>query len=87
MAIKPLNGEFKPLAKPRLSLRRFVFYFITLAALVLIYFKFSEVRLIKELFARSNYLWLSGIVVLQVISYYFVAFNYRDIFNKHPLAP
>ena len=75
----PNGSKFSPLAKPRLSLRRFLFYFITLAALIVIYLKISEFQLIKEVFLRSNFLWLFSIVIIQVLSYYFTALNYRDI--------
>jgi len=80
------NGEgFTPLAKPRLSLRRFLFYFITLAALIVVYLKISEFQLIKEVFLRSNFLWLFSIVVIQVLSYYFTALNYRDVLRVKDL--
>lgn len=79
------NGEFRPLSKPRISFHKFAFYFITLAALVLIYLKFSEVRLIRDLFLRSNLFWLIGVIVTQVISYYFVALNYRDVLRVKDL--
>lgn len=79
------QGEFKPLSKPRISLHRFAFYFITLAALILIYLKFSEVRLIRDLFLRSNFFWLVGVIVTQVISYYFLALNYRDVLRVKDL--
>ncbi|HEA28654.1 MAG TPA: flippase-like domain-containing protein [Leeuwenhoekiella sp.] len=58
---------------------------MTLAALVLIYLKFSEVRLIRDLFLRSNLFWLIGVIVTQVISYYFVALNYRDVLRVKDL--
>ncbi|MBI2063706.1 MAG: flippase-like domain-containing protein [Candidatus Yanofskybacteria bacterium] len=73
------------LSKPRLNLHRFAFYFITLAALVLIYLKFSEVRLMRDLFLRSNFFWLAGVIITQVISYYFVALNYRDVLRVKDL--
>jgi hypothetical protein len=79
------GGKFSPLAKPRLSLRRFLFYFITLAALILIYLKISEFQLIKEVFLRSNFLWLFSIVVIQIFSYYFTALNYRDVLRVKDL--
>ncbi len=79
------NGEFKPLAKPRISFHKFAFYFITLAALALIYLKFSEVQLIKDLFLRSNIFWLVGVLVTQLISYFFVALNYRDVLRVKDL--
>ena len=80
MSTENSNGsKFSPLARPRLSLRRFLFYFITLAALILIYVKISEFQLIKEVFLRSNFLWLFSIIVVQIFSYYFTALNYRDV--------
>lgn len=66
-------------------MRRFAFYFITLAALVLIYLKFSEVQLIRDIFLRANLVWLSGVILLQVFSYYFVALNYRDVLRVKDL--
>ena len=78
-------SEFQPLSRPRISLSRFAFYFITLAALVLIYLKFSEVKLIKDLFLRSNLFWLIGVIITQVISYYFIALNYRDVLRVKDL--
>lgn len=82
-----LNGvsEFQPLAKPRLGLRRFLFYFITLAALVLIYLKFSELRLLKEVFLRSNLAWLLAIIIVQALSYYSLALNYRNVLRVKDL--
>lgn len=71
--------QFRPLTKPRLRLSRFAFYFITLAALILIYWRFSEVQLIKSIFLRSNYLWLFSILIIQVATYYFAALNARDV--------
>lgn len=79
------NGEFKPSSRPRISLHRFVFYFITLAVLVLIYLQFSEIRLIKEIFLKSNFFWLFSIIILQAFSYYFVALNYRDVLRVKDL--
>src|SRR3989344_3013249 len=78
-------SEFQPLSRPRISLSRFAFYFITLAALVLIYLKFSEVKLIKDLFLRSNLFWLLGVIITQVVSYYCVALNYRDVLRVKDL--
>ena len=81
----PNGSKFSPLAKPRLSLRRFLFYFITLAALIVIYLKISEFQLIKEVFLRSNLLWLFLIIVVQIFSYYFTALNYRDVLKVKDL--
>lgn len=64
---------------PRISLGRFLFYFITLAVLVIIYFRFSEIKLIGSIFAKSNYIWLSAIIIIQLFLYYFQALNYRDV--------
>lgn len=78
-------SEFQPLSRPRISFSRFAFYFITLAVLVLIYLKFSEVQLIKDLFLRSNLFWLVGVIITQTVSYYFVALNYRDVLRVKDL--
>ena len=64
---------------PRISLRQFLFYFITLAVLIVIYLRFSELQFIGSIFAKSNYLWLSAIIIIQLFVYYFQALNYRDI--------
>ena len=64
---------------PKINLRQFLFYFITLAVLIIIYLRFSEIRLIGLLFAKSSFIWLSAIITIQVFVYYFQALNYRDI--------
>lgn len=66
-------------AIPRISWGRFLFYFITLAALVIIYLEFSELKLMGSIFAKSNYLWLSAIIVIQLFVYYFQALNYHHV--------
>ncbi|MEK7151091.1 MAG: lysylphosphatidylglycerol synthase transmembrane domain-containing protein [Patescibacteria group bacterium] len=81
-----MSEPFQPLSRPRISLSRFAFYFITLAAIVLIYLKFSEVQLIRELFLRSNLFWLLGVIVTQAVSYYFIALNYRDVLRVKDLS-
>ncbi len=78
-------AKVEDLIRPRISLRRFLFYFVTLAALVLIYLKFSEIRLLKEVFLRSNLAWLAAIIVTQVLSYYSLALNYRDVLRVKDL--
>ena len=65
--------------RPRLSLKKFLFYFITLGALIVIYIKFSELQLIGSLFARSNIFWLIGIIALAVFSNYAQALNYQKV--------
>jgi len=64
---------------PRIRLKQFFFYFISLAVLIIIYLKFSELKLIGSIFARSSLGWLSAIIVIQLYVYYFQALNYRDI--------
>ncbi|MBI4117418.1 MAG: flippase-like domain-containing protein [Parcubacteria group bacterium] len=59
--------------------RQFFFYFITLAVLIIIYLKFSELRLIGSIFAKSSLGWLTAIIIIQLYVYYFQALNYRDI--------
>lgn len=81
----PNNNGFQPLSRPRLSLHRFIFYFITLAILLVIYLKFSELKLIGDAFGKSYSLWLVGILATQTISYYFVALNYRDVLRVKDL--
>lgn len=71
--------------KPQLRLHRFLFYFITLVALVLLYNKFSDAELIKELFLRSNLFWLIGIIVTQFFSYWSLALNYQDVLQVKDL--
>lgn len=56
-----------------------MFYFITLAVLVIIYLEFSEIKLISSIFAASSIIWLSAIIVVQLFVYYFQALNYRDV--------
>ena len=56
-----------------------MFYFVTLAALALIYLRLAELKLIGSLFVKSNYLWLLAIIAVQVFLYYFQALNYRDV--------
>lgn len=61
------------------SKKRLIFYLATLSVLVVIYAKFSEFVLIKELFLKSNLFWLSGIILTQIFHYYLVTLNYRDV--------
>src|SRR3989344_4563692 len=63
----------------RISYRRLVFYLITIAAIVLVYIKFSELRLIQSFFAGSNWYYLSLVVVIQFFSYLFQAINYQVV--------
>lgn len=71
--------EFLPLSRPQIGLRRLVYYFVTLAVIFMVYLKFSELKLMKDLFLRSNFWWLVGIIVTQFFSYYSLALNYRYV--------
>ena len=74
------NGNiFDILSKPRISFRRFSFYFITLAAIIVVYFKISEFELLKEMFLKSNFSWLPVIIISQILSYFALALNYREV--------
>lgn len=79
------GSDFLSLSKPRLSLRRFGFYFISLTALIIIALKFSEISLLKEVFLKSNIYWLFGIIITQILSYYFLALNYRNVLRVKDL--
>ncbi len=79
------KNNFISLTRPRLSLRRFAFYFITLAALIVIASKFSELKLLKEIFLKSNIYWLVGVIITQFLAYYSVALNYRDVLRVKDL--
>lgn len=74
-----LNNIFKPLARPHISLKRFLFYFATVAILLLIYSKISEFSLLWEIFHRTKLQWLIGITISQLLNYYFLALNYRAV--------
>jgi uncharacterized protein (TIRG00374 family) len=72
-------------ARPHISLRRFLFYFITLAALVLIYLRFSEFELIENAFRRADSFWIISAALAQLGTYYFIALNYRDVLKVKDL--
>jgi uncharacterized protein (TIRG00374 family) len=72
-----INNSFN--LTPRFDLRQFLFYLITLAGLIIVYFKFSELKLIGFIFAASSLKWLAAIIVIQLFVYYFQALNYRDV--------
>ena len=68
-------------ALPRLkfNLSRVIFYLVTFVALVLVYAKFSEFRLLLAIFEKANLWWLVGIALTQLLFYYFLTLNYRDV--------
>lgn len=47
--------------------------------MVLIYWRFSEVELIEDAFARSSLAWIFAAIIIQVVSYLFNALNVRDV--------
>ena len=73
------NGDNWYNSVPRINLGQFLFYFITLAVFVIIYLRFSELKLIGSIFATSNLIWLLAIIIIQLFVYYFQALNYRDV--------
>lgn len=64
---------------PKISLRQILFYFITLAVLIIIYIRLSEIKLIASIFAKSNLGWIAAIIIIQLYVYYFQALNYREV--------
>jgi uncharacterized protein (TIRG00374 family) len=52
---------------------------ITAAALILVFLKFSELKLVGRIFLTANLFWLGGIIITQILSYYSLALNYRDV--------
>lgn len=79
------NWENLVQTRPQISFRRFFFYFITLAAIIVIYLKFSELKLLGDLFVQSNSAWLTAIIIIQIFSYYSLALNYRDVLKVKDL--
>ena len=73
------NNNFIPLSKPRISLSRFLFYFVTIAVLLLVFSRVSEFKLLADIFARANLWWVLGITASQLLSYYFLALNYQAV--------
>lgn len=79
-------SPFFPLPRPRFTLRRFLFYFVTVAVLLLIFSRISEFALLWAVFRKVNRWWLIGIVVSQLLNYYFLALNYRAVLKIKDLA-
>jgi uncharacterized protein (TIRG00374 family) len=63
--------------KQRVSYRRLAFYVV--AAAILLYVKFSELRILQDFFKTSNFAFLGIIIVIQFLSYLFQAINYRVV--------
>lgn len=63
----------------RISVRRLIFYLVSIGAIALVYVKFSELKLIQSFFHRSNWIYLVGVVVIQVIFFFVQAANYQAV--------
>lgn len=72
--------------RPRLKLRRLLFYLISLSVIIVIYIKFSEVKEMKKVFERSDLYWLFIAGGLQALTYYFTALNYRTVLRMKGLT-
>ena len=79
------NNQFPYFPGLTINFRSFFFYLITIAAIILIYSEISEFRLLKEIFLSSNFFWLATIILLQVLGYYAMALNYRDVLRVKDL--
>lgn len=73
------HSSFSLSASLKTNKKRLIFYLATVSVIAIIYIKFSEISLIKELFFKSNLFWLSAIVASQIVRYYFVTLNYQDV--------
>ena len=66
--------------------RKLIFYLVTIAAIVLVYLKFSELRLIQEFFHGSNGGYLALVVGIQFFIFLFQAINYHVILTMKGLV-
>lgn len=80
------NNGFLASGRARLNLRRFLFYFITLAGILVIFSQISEFRLLGGVFLRSKLAWLAAIIVFQYFFFHFSALNYRDVLRVQGLT-
>ena len=65
--------------KARIPYRQPLFYGVTIAAILLLYLKFSELKLIQQLFTQSNWYYLAAVVLIQVLFFVVQAVNYRAV--------
>lgn len=72
--------------RSRIPYRQLLFYGVTVAAILLLYLKFSELKLIQELFSQSNWYYLTGVVVIQILFFVVQAANYRAVLQIKNLA-
>ena len=75
-----------PFKKPQLRLGRGLFYMLTIIALLLIYWKFSEIEHLRALFSTAGRGWLIVVVSSQLLAYYFTALNYREVLRMKGLT-
>ena len=62
-----------------ISYRRLFFYLITIAAVILLYSRFSELKLIQKFFIDSNWRYLVLVVVIQLLFFVVQAANYQAV--------
>lgn len=67
------------MASSRFNFKKIVFYIATLSVLILVFLKFSELKLIGSIFNGTNYHWLIVLLIVQVLMYYSQAFNYKYV--------
>ncbi|MEK7615613.1 MAG: lysylphosphatidylglycerol synthase transmembrane domain-containing protein [Patescibacteria group bacterium] len=58
---------------------RLVFYAITIAAIIIVFLKFSELRYIGDLFRKSNWHYLGIVLVVEFFSYLAQALNFQAV--------
>lgn len=80
---KLIDSQYK---RPRLQLRRLLFYLISLSVIIIIYIKFDEVKEIKKVFERLDSYWLFVAAGLQALTYYFTALNYKAVLKMKGLT-
>ena len=76
---KPNNTEPSRWQNVKVNGKRILFYIITIAVLLLVYFQFDEVRSIKDAVLNANYLWLLAAIGSQVLQYPFSALNFKEV--------
>src|SRR3989344_1117486 len=62
-----------------MSRSRFIFYVTSAAAIVLVFWRIEELRGIGNIFLNSNLYYLPIIIVIQFVSYWTLALNYKEI--------
>lgn len=63
----------------RIQYRRLLFYLATIGTVMLLYTKFSELKLIQKFFSDSNGRYLALVVVIQVLFFVVQAANYQAV--------